>query len=268
MMCFIHGWRRGLWKTGRPSFLVTAAVLFCAGCAATAPSGKRARLPFPGRRTSAPPQTNIAAHVVSYDEYRDPLKGFNRAMFAFNDAAYRYVLIPVGQGYLWIMPDPAERSIANFFYNLQTPIFAVNHLLQARPKPAGKNVLRLVVNSTVGLLGLFDPAEEWFGIERAETHLDDTLARYGLGYGIYLVLPIFGPSDIRNTVSTVGEFFAHPVPYLIDEPISTSVQSFDYLQEFAPGSDRYRELHRESEDPYIFFRNLYLQGVQRDAAHP
>jgi len=252
-----------LWREGG---LCATILLLAGGCATTAPD-RRSELPFPGFRTPAQAGTNRVPAVVSYPEYRDPLSGFNRAVFAFNDVTYRYVLIPVANGYTGITPDPVERSIGNFFYNIKMPIYAVNHLLQLKPRKAGANVLRFGVNTTAGLLGFFDPARAWLEMERSETHLEDTLAGYGMGYGIYLVLPIFGPSDLRHGLSTAGDHFLNPIPYLVDVPVSTGIQSFDYVQDFAPGADRYRVIREKSEDPYIFFRNLYLQGVQRDAAY-
>ncbi|MCF7837619.1 MAG: VacJ family lipoprotein [Candidatus Marinimicrobia bacterium] len=268
-----------------------AVALFCfalcsAGCATpsprtpsgaaadpggSAPTTATGRLPVPGhrRRPAGPAQDRpeIEPHVVAHRDYRDPLLPFNRVLFTVNDALYRYMLIPVSRGYLWLVPDPVERSIGNFFQNLRTPLSAVNHLLQLQPGRMSTSTLRFAVNSTLGLLGLFDPATAWFGLEHRETGFDDTLAYYGLGYGLYLVLPLFGPSDLRDAANRVGSYFLSPIPYLTDEPVTTGLQGFDTLQDFAPAAENYRVLRRQSEDPYIFFRNLYLQGVQRDAAY-
>lgn len=250
-------------------------VLLGNGCAST--SGQRGvdpsggvvgqRLPFPGARRQSPIGTNGLANVISYDDYRDPLRWLNRATFAFNDVAYRFLLIPVADTYLWVMPDPLERGVHNVFENIKTPLYALNHLLQLKPKASGRSIMRFGVNSTVGLLGIFDPARAWFGIKPEETHLEDTFSRYGAGYGIYIVLPLFGPSDVRNSVSTVGEFFLNPIPYVTEEPATVVIQGTDSLQDFAPAADGYNALRVRSEDPYIFFRNLYLQGVMRDAEY-
>lgn len=225
------------------------------------------RLPFPGARRRTPVGTNGIANVVSYDNYRDPLIGLNRITFAFNDVTYRFLLIPVAKGYLWIMPDPVEKSVHNVFDNIKTPLYALNHLLQFRFKASGRSLMRFGVNSTVGILGIFDPARAWLDINAEETHLEDTMSHYGLGYGFYLVLPIFGPSDVRNSFSTVGEYFLNPIPYVTEEPATAIIMGTDNLQDFAPGADRYNTLRVKSDDPYIFFRNLYLQGVQRDAEY-
>lgn len=255
------------------------ACLLASGCATV--SGDRSavgaregeRLPFPAsrRETAAPvpaPERlvpGLEPTVVSYPDYRDPLIRVNRAVFAFNDVTYRYLLIPLGKGYMRVIPDPVHRSVGNFFYNIKMPIYAVNHLLQLEPKPMGRNLLRFGINTTVGLLGLFDPARDWWGIEREETNFDETLAGYGAGYGLYLVLPIFGPSDLRKSASLVVDHFLNPIIYLTENPERSVIQGYDFFQEYAPEAERYETLRRRTEDPYTFFRNLYLQGVQRDA---
>ncbi len=209
-------------------------------------------------------QDQVTPLVVGYDEYRDPLISINRAIFVFNDVAYRYLLIPAGTGYVNIVPDPARRGIRNIFHNIRAPIYAVNNLLQAKPRSTGKNLARFGINTTVGLLGLFDPAKNWFDIPREDTDFDETLAGFGVGYGVYLVLPFFGPSDVRNSLSTFVDYALHPVPHFTDQPLSTAIRGLDYFQEYAPDAEHYRDLHSKFEDPYIFYRNLYLQGKLRD----
>lgn len=213
-------------------------------------------------------QNDPDATVVSYDDYSDPLIGMNRAIFAFNDVTYRYALIPASKGYLYVMPEPARLGVGNFFYNLKSPIYIVNNLLQAKPKDAGVNLMRFGINTTVGILGLFDPAKHWFELEKADTTLGDTLAQYGAGYGVYLVVPFLGPSDLRTGTSTLIEGYLHPIRYLLeDDRERLLVQGFDYFQEFAPSAEDYENLREESDDPYIFFRNMYLQGLQRDTEY-
>lgn len=234
--------------------LLLAAALVC-GCA----SSERRAAP---KDAGGPEPT-----VVAPAEYRDPLIAVNRAIFAFNDFTYRRVLIPVSKGYVRAVPAPARRSVGNFFHNIRTPIYVANDLLQLEPRPLGRHLARFVVNSTVGVGGLFDPARKWFGLEKTATGFEDTLSGYGVGYGIYLVLPIFGSSDIRHGVSMVADYFLNPIPYLTENPATSAVMSYDNFHEFSAEADEYEELRRRLDDPYIFFRNLHLQGVQRDAEH-
>lgn len=254
--------------------LVLAAALAC-GCSSG--KGGRARpaaaAPPAGAETSAPRETEAAPRaappseplVVAPAHYRDPLIRVNRVIFAFNDVAYRYLLIPLSKGYRRLVPARARRSVADFFHNLKTPVYAANDILQLRPKPLGRHLARFVINSTLGLGGLFDPAQDTFGLPRTRTGFDETLARYGAGYGVYLVLPIYGSSSLRGCAALAADYFLNPIPYLTEDPATTAVMGFDTFQEFAPGAEKYETLRRELEDPYIFFRNLHLQGAQRDA---
>jgi phospholipid-binding lipoprotein MlaA len=210
---------------------------------------------------------SVDPNVVSYDDYNDPLMPMNRFIFGFNDIVGRYALIPLGKGYARIVPDPVDERIDNFFYNAASPIYAVNNLLQAEPRKSGRNLARFGINTTIGLLGLFDPAEAWFGLERAESDFAETLAHHGAGYGTYLVLPFFGPSDTRNATARVVDYFLHPIPWVLDNPESFFVMSYGYFHDFAQGAEDYEKLFEESEDPYIFLRNLHLQSIQRDAAY-
>ena len=241
---------------GRRFFVFFLAGVLVSGCASV--RGDRAAAHVSDDRDPSPT-------VVSYSDYRDPLIRINRGIFKFNDVTYRCLLIPLSKGYTRFVPDPVERCIGNFFFNIKTPIYAVNHLLQGKPKPMTRTLLRFGINTTMGLLGFFDPAKSKFKIKREETYFENTLAHYSVDYGIYLVIPILGPSDLRRGAGTIADSFLNPVTYLTKFPWSTAIQGFDSFQNFAPVAKRYTLLRRKSEDPYIFFRNLYLQGVQRDA---
>lgn len=208
---------------------------------------------------------DVEPTVVSYTDYNDPLIGFNRAMFAFNDVAYRYALIPLAGGYVKVVPLPVRNSVTNFFYNIKTPIYFVNNLLQLEGRLACRNLARFLINSTLGVGGLFDPAADWFGLERAEAHLDDTLMRYGVGYGAYLVLPLLGQSNLRDGTSAIADYTLNPITYLAENPDRLFINGFDYLQDYSSDAERYKILREKSDDPYIFFRNLYLQSIMRDA---
>lgn len=207
--------------------------------------------------------TGISPNVVSFTEQPDPLIRFNRAMFAFNDIAYRYAVIPASNTYL-VLPDPVRGGIGNFFDNIKTPIPLVNQLLQLQVRDAGISFVRFLVNSTVGIAGIFDPATSWLHLERKDSGFNETLAQYGFDYGPYLVLPLVGPATIREGSGLLADSFLNPLGYLLDSPESIVVRGFDNLQEFAPTADGYLKLRAESQDLYIFMRELHLQGIQRD----
>jgi phospholipid-binding lipoprotein MlaA len=206
----------------------------------------------------------INPSVIGYDDYKDPLEPFNRSMFAFNDVSYRYFLTPLSKGYRFVLPEGVRHSIGNFFNNLREPLVSLNQLLQGKPGPSGKSLLRFGINSTVGILGLFDPADSWLSIEPREASFGDTLAYYGVGYGGYLVLPILGASDFRGTSSFAFGYVAHPLNLLDDDDLVLAIAVTEGFHRLAETVHQYPELVADKEDPYLFIRNLYLQNLQRD----
>ena len=214
--------------------------------------------------------TTLQPTVVSYAEaeFSDPLEWFNRPVFAFNDVLYRYALIPLGRGYQTLVPAPVRTAVSNVFGNLREPINALNQLFQLEGRDMGVSLARFAINTTIGVLGLFDPAESWFELDRRPSRITDTLVHYEVGYGAYLVLPILGQTDLRNGFSTLTEGAIHPIRYLTDNPETLYIQGYELFHAFAPSGEKYRVLRQDKEDPYRFFRNLYLQGVLRDEQFP
>jgi len=214
--------------------------------------------------------TGIEPNVVSYtvvEEYDDPLMPLNRGIFAFNDVVYRYALIPFARAYNSVLPDQVRASVGNFFDNIKSPIPFVNHLLQGEGRLAMVDAARFGVNSTVGVLGLFDPATSWLALERQATGFGDTLSQYNVGYGVYIVMPFAGPSNLRAGGGTMIDAMLNPIAYVFNDPESTGLRIFDNVQEFAPQAPAYLELRENSEDLYIFMRNAHLQDIQRDAEY-
>src|SRR5690606_22079911 len=130
---------------------------------------------------------------------RDPMERFNRSMYRFNDTLDRNVARPVARAYVKVTPAPVRSGVSNFFRNLNTPTVIVNNLLQAKPRAFFTDTLRLVVNTTIGIGGLFDPASQ-LGIPAGDEDFGQTLGRWGVGSGPYVVLPFLGPSTARDTV--------------------------------------------------------------------
>lgn len=190
----------------------------------------------------------------------DPLEPVNRAIFVVNDRAYFWVMKPVAQGYRAVVPQGVRVSVRNFFSNLGTPIRLANNLLQGKPKGAGTELLRFVINSTIGIAGLFDPAKTGFHIEKRNEDLGQTLGRYGLGQGFYVVLPILGPSTARDTVGLAGDLFADPLTYIGDPWAATGVRVFKSENEVSLSIGDYEDLKESSLDPYVAVRDAYVQN--------
>jgi phospholipid-binding lipoprotein MlaA len=153
-----------------------------------------------------PPQRTITydPDLPKLTDIKDPLERSNRAVYAFNTQFDRYVFLPTVRGYKKVTPDPLERGVTNVFSNLGEFTTFVNATLQAKPRSAGVTLGRFVVNSTLGILGLFDPATK-MGMVKRQEDFGQTLGRWGVGNGTYLVLPLLGPSNLRDGVGSLTD---------------------------------------------------------------
>ena len=147
--------------------------------------------------------------------YSDPLAPFNERMFWFNLKLDRYVLHPVARGYAAIAPTPARESVQRFFNNVNfIPRFA-NNLFQLRFPAAGGELARFGINSTLGVAGLFDVADKWFGLKQHPNDFGLTLGYYGAPPGAYIVWPFLGPSTVRDTIGYAADSAMWPLPYFV-----------------------------------------------------
>ncbi|MDO8784944.1 MAG: VacJ family lipoprotein, partial [Syntrophales bacterium] len=136
----------------------------------------------------------------------DPLKPFNHLMFRFNDKLYFYVLKPIARGYKAVLPEKVRLSVRNALSNIATPVRFINCTLQGKLKSAGTELARFLVNTTWGVLGLFDPAKNYLHLEKTPEDFGQTLGKYGIKEGFYVVWPFWGPSNLRDTIGMTGDF--------------------------------------------------------------
>ena len=195
------------------------------------------------------------------DEIYDPLEPINRAIFGFNNVADKIVLEPIAKGYRKL-PSPIQTGIGNFLSNLKMPLVIVNQLLQGQGKNAGESTGRFVVNSTAGLFGLFDVADK-IGLEQTQEDFGQTLATWGVGDGFYLVLPIFGPSNVRDTAGMILAYTTDPVnAYAVREgepwilPVRTATNAVDQRSKII---DEVNAMRNNSLDYYAAVRSSYYQ---------
>lgn len=158
----------------------------------------------------------------------DPWEGFNRSMYNFNYRFDKYIYLPIVSGYEFIMPDFFEDRVTNFFKNIGEFKNFTNSILQFKGGSAVKTLGRFIVNTTIGIGGLFDPATP-IGIPRQNEDLGQTLGFYGIGSGPYLVLPIFGPSSLRDTVGFLGDSVARAAVYDWIDPLD-NVQDKEWIE--------------------------------------
>jgi len=204
-------------------------------------------------------------------ELFDPLSGYNRVMTSFNDTLYVYVLDPVLlKGYNYI-PEPVRVSVNNFFDNLYFPVSVTNNILQLKFKNTGTESLRFVINSTLGVLGLFDPALSWFGLEEHQEDFGQTLGYYGVGGGFHIVLPFFGPTNLRDLTGDFIDFYVNPIYYvdirkynlLQNSYQSWGVITYKKFNKISLYTKEYENVRQDALDLYPFMRDLYEQNRQK-----
>jgi Surface lipoprotein len=188
----------------------------------------------------------------------DPLEGFNRAMFAVNDKLYRGVVKPIARG-LRIIPEPIRIGADNFFTNLRAPISAVSALLQGDVRNAGTEAGRFVLNTTVGVAGFLDPATK-VGLIRDEEDLGQTLGKWGVGPGIYLVLPFVGSTSLRDFPALIATNAWNPVYQNLHDDTIVAINVVDAENTLSLDKDTYEAFYRDALDPYVFFRSAWAQN--------
>lgn len=193
------------------------------------------------------------------DDSDDPFEPFNRAMFTFNDHLDRYIARPVARQYDRVVPNGIKRGISNFFNNLLQPTVILNDFLQAKFGQTARDTGRFMVNSTLGVVGVFDVATH-LGLRAHNEDLGQTLAVWGVPAGPYLVWPILGPSSGRDTVGLVGDWYTDPVTYIPDNATRWGTRVLNYTQRRAQylGTSSILE-QAAGEDPYLFVREAYRQ---------
>ena len=198
----------------------------------------------------------------------DPLSGYNRFMFHVNDKLYFWVLKPVARVYGAVIPEGGRVGISRFFKNLSFPIRFVNNALQGKLKRVGIETARFAVNTTIGILGLFDPADEWYDLKPYEEDFGQTLGHYGVGDGAPLTLPLLKPSNLRNTVRIIPNVYLHPIDFLSQgsefiNPIFLGAFILEAINRTSLRIGVYENLKKEALDPYTLMRDAYKQN--RDA---
>jgi phospholipid-binding lipoprotein MlaA len=188
----------------------------------------------------------------------DPLEPWNRAMFTFNDKLYFWAAKPLARGYSAIVPEWGRVRVKNIFQNISMPVRFVNNLLQLKIRGAGTELLRFVFNTTAGVGGMFDVARN-IDLKVSDEDLGQTLGVYGIGNGFYIVWPVLGPSSLRDTVGTVGDYFLDPVSYITPTESQIGVRTFDYTNETSLHIGDYEDMKESAIDPYISFRSAYIE---------
>ena len=195
-------------------------------------------------------------------EIHDPYESFNRAVHASNKGADRIFFRPASQAYGAVVPQPVRRGLSNASANLSGPRNVVNDVMQGNMEDAGHNLMRFLVNTTVGVFGIFDPASGSFGLEARDTGFGDTLAVWGTQEGAYLELPLFGPSTERDAVGQVVDIFTNPLDSVFDEAgeVAAATSLPSVLNSRFELGDTVDGILYESADSYAQLRLFYLES--------
>lgn len=188
---------------------------------------------------------------------RDPLEPLNRAMHAFNEDLDRTFVRPLARGYVKVLPEPVQHGISNVFFNARYPVTLVNNALQGKWTPALSDVGRFVLNTTVGIGGLLDPATA-AGLDRHDEDFGQTLGKWGVPAGPYIVLPFLGPYTLRDGIGSFVDDFAEPRSYLEDDSTRYGLWAADKFDRRVRLLDADAVLERTG-DSYAFIRSAYLQ---------
>lgn len=190
---------------------------------------------------------------------RDPFESFNRSVYQVNDTLDRYALKPVAQGYQRFVPEPIQLMVTSFFDNLDDLYTGVNNLLQAKPQAALIDVTRFVVNSTLGFAGVADVASA-IGMPRHYEDFGQTLGKWGVPAGPYLVIPFLGPSTVRDAPARAVDIYAHPINQFDGQVrVRNSLFALRFISARAELLDAEKLIMDAALDPYSLIRDGWLQ---------
>lgn len=256
---------------GRLVALLVGLLLAAAGCASLPPGGGVAAAGRAIEADGGSPPLEVTRAQVSLDdadpEDYDPWEGFNEKIFAFNYNLDRYAIRPAAKVYGAIIPEPFQIVIANGFDNLRAIPRVVNSLLQAKWGAAGRETSRFLINSTAGIGGLFDPAKDYWGIEKSEEDFGQTLAVWGIQPGPYLILPLMPPMTVRDGVGRGVDGVINPLtwalPFIwtrlgmqLGDTVNDRALNIELFEGFEEGT---LDLYSAVRDAYLRRRELMIQ---------
>lgn len=197
---------------------------------------------------------------AEYQNYKvsDPLSGYNKAMTSFNVALYDYGFRPILKGYNTITPEFFRLGVRNFFDNLLSPLRFVGNILQFKFEEAGEEFKRFTANTIMGFGGLIDPASK-MGLKKHYADLGTVLAHWGVGGGFHIVLPVLGPSNLRDTLSLPALWYASPTAYIDPTWASVVIGAYGFGNEMSFRLDEINEIYYNTPNLYPFLRDAYEQ---------
>jgi phospholipid-binding lipoprotein MlaA len=200
---------------------------------------------------------------ASLPKVDDRFESFNRAMFGVNSKIERYFFEPLTKGYRFIAPEPVRLALRNAFDNVGMPARLVSSAVQGDFEKSGRTVGRFLINSTAGVGGLFDVAEEYVGLESVDEDFDQALASYGTPNGPYLVLPVFGPVSTRHAIGKTVDSVLNPINYFLPFAGNTGLALGEQVNSYSFYIEDKKALDQDAVDPYQSIQDFYYQNRQK-----
>ena len=258
--------------------VLIAAAGFLAGCASqtkatVAQPDQTAQMPASGSSNTTTALTDDEQALLEdkFDNWEeesasqsiaDPIEPFNRAMFQFNDKLYIWLLRPLSLGYRKITPQPVRTGVNNFFHNLTAPVRFANCILQGKGQAAAAEFASFTLNTVYGVLGFGSVTKNYPELNPNPEDLGQTLGRYNIGDGFYIVWPFFGPSTLRDTVGRAGDAFLDPVNYVEPTETSIAIRGYNTVNTLSFRIDDIDAAKKAALDPYQAARDYYIQSRQ------
>jgi len=219
---------------------------------------------------AAPGSPGTDQTAAATEDFNDPFEDTNRAVFGFNQVVDRNVLVPVAEAYRTVLPSPVRTAVHNFLQNLDGPVIFANDVLQGQVGLAANTIVRMALNTTIGIAGLVDVATQ-IGVPYHSNDLGVTLANWGVVEGPYIIVPVLGPSNPRDLAGRVGDGFADPGDYvafqhqLLVAVVAREVTSG--IDERSRNIESLADIERTALDYYATIRSLYRQRRQAQIRH-
>lgn len=244
-------------KTAR--YIAIFVIFFSFPIVASASQTSPAQSEFPDLLTDESNEDDSVDHSLAL-AISDPLEPMNRLFFKFNDELYEWVLKPTTNLYIRVLPRDLRDCFGNFFINIATPISLLNALFQGDFDLMGNVFSRFLINSSLGVYGLVDVAADEFHIDRERADFGQTLGKWGLGEGIYFCWPLFGPSNVRDSLGLAVDSYLHPVAYLYNNRVlDLAYYTTNRVNSMSLNPDIYEDVKRYSLDPYVATRQGYYE---------
>ncbi len=216
-------------------------------------------------------EDSLFQEYSSKGEELDPFEAYNRAMTSFNDFIYINFLLPTIKTYAKVINEDIRIGISNFFHNIGFPVRFINNLLQFKLLNAGEELGRFTINSTIGILGFMDSAKEYFNLEKKQEDFGQTLGYYGVGEGFHIVLPFYGPSNLRDTLGLVFDSYFYPLDnigdlkYKIPDTTEKTIALILYkdINKNSLNPEQYENFKKEAIDLYPFLKDIYTQNRKK-----